>query len=171
MFKWPRIVAGSFAYPLQERALRRPTFPFLEFLERSQVLPRAGIEQLQLDRLRALLTLAHTHSRWHRARLDAAGVRPDRIERLADLQRLPSMTKADAAANREQIVWRGVPGGAYQYNTGGSSGEPLIFHFGRTRQASDAAGRMRARRWWGVEPGDPEAYLWGAPVELAKTDR
>ena len=32
------------------------------------------------------------------------------------------------------------------------------------------AGRMRARRWWGVEPGDPEAYLWGAPVELNKTD-
>ncbi len=30
---------------------------------------------------------------------------------------------------------------------------------------------MRARRWWGVEPGDPEAYLWGAPVELKKTDR
>ena len=30
---------------------------------------------------------------------------------------------------------------------------------------------MRSRRWWGVEPGDPEVYLWGAPVELDKTDR
>jgi phenylacetate-CoA ligase len=30
---------------------------------------------------------------------------------------------------------------------------------------------MRARRWWGVEPGEREVYLWGAPVELAKTDR
>ncbi|MHB8981466.1 phenylacetate--CoA ligase family protein [Thiobacillus sp.] len=27
------------------------------------------------------------------------------------------------------------------------------------------------RRWWGVEPGAREVYLWGAPVELAKTDR
>ncbi len=36
-------------------------------------------------------------------------------------------------------------------DTGGSSGTPLIFYFGRKRQASDAAGRMRARRWWGVE--------------------
>jgi phenylacetate-CoA ligase len=70
-----------------------------------------------------------------------------------------------------RLVWRGVPGGAFRYNTGGSSGEPLIFHFGRTRQASDAAGRMRARRWWGVEAGRAEAYLWGAPVELNKTDR
>ena len=81
------------------------------------------------------------------------------------------MTKRDARDNVEQIVWREVPGGVYKYNTGGSSGEPLIFYFGRNRQASDAAGRMRARRWWGVEPGDREVYLWGAPVELVKTDR
>jgi phenylacetate-CoA ligase len=94
----------------------------------------------------------------------------DRLQSLADLARLPRMTKQEAAANRDELVWRDVPGGAFRYNTGGSSGQPLIFHFGRTRQASDAAGRMRARRWWGVEPGDPEVYLWGAPVELNKTD-
>jgi phenylacetate-CoA ligase len=80
------------------------------------------------------------------------------------------MSKRDASLHGEEIVWRGVPGGAFKYNTGGSSGEPLIFYFGRWRQASDAAGRMRARRWWGVEPGEPEVYLWGAPVELNRTD-
>jgi phenylacetate-CoA ligase len=30
---------------------------------------------------------------------------------------------------------------------------------------------MRARRWWGVELGDREVYLWGAPVELDRTER
>jgi phenylacetate-CoA ligase len=59
----------------------------------------------------------------------------------------------------------------FKYTTGGSSGEPLIFYYGRSRQAADAAGRLRARRWWGVEPGEREVYLWGAPVELNKTDR
>jgi phenylacetate-CoA ligase len=29
---------------------------------------------------------------------------------------------------------------------------------------------MRARGWWNVRPGEPEAYLWGAPVELNRTD-
>jgi len=90
---------------------------------------------------------------------------------LIDLARLPTMNKRDARDNVEQLVWRSVPGGITKYTTGGSSGEPLIFYFGRERQASDAAGRMRARRWWGVEPGEREAYLWGAPVELNKTDR
>jgi phenylacetate-CoA ligase len=81
------------------------------------------------------------------------------------------MDKQDAVEHGADMVWHGVPGGAYQYNTGGSSGQPLIFYYGRRRQASDAAGRMRARCWWGVQPGDPEVYLWGAPVELDKTDR
>ncbi|NOQ14484.1 MAG: AMP-binding protein, partial [Methyloprofundus sp.] len=32
-------------------------------------------------------------------------------------------------------------------------------------------GRIRARRWWGVDLGDKEVYLWGAPVELENTDK
>ena len=148
----------------------RPTFSYLGALESSQWLDRTSMEQLQLEKLQALLHLAHAHCPWHRDRIDAAGLSHGDLSGLQDLRRLPTMSKQDAAANREATVWTEVPGGAHRYNTGGSSGQPLIFYFGRWRQASDAAGRMRARRWWGVEPGDPEVYLWGAPVELNKTD-
>jgi phenylacetate-CoA ligase len=163
-------VAGGVIYALQERLVGRPTFDVLESLERTQWLGRSDIEALQLEKLRGLLAVAHAHSPWHRRRLDQAGLRAETLSSLADLQRLPLMTKADAAAHRDDIAWQSVPGGAFKYNTGGSSGQPLVFYFGRDRQASDAAGRMRARRWWGVAPGEPEVYLWGAPVELNKTD-
>ncbi len=168
--KMPPFLAGGLVYPLQERAFGRPTFGYLAALEKSQWLTREGVENLQLEKLRALLAVAHAHAPWHRARMDEAGLRPDALPSLADLCRLPRMTKQEAAANSDRLVWRDVPGGGFKYNTGGSSGQPLIFHFGRQRQASDAAGRMRARRWWGVQPGQPEVYLWGAPVELNKTD-
>lgn len=167
-------LARRVVYPLQELACRRPTFSYLDELERSQWLSRADLEWLQRQKLNRLLGVALAHSPWHAARLRAAGL-AERIEagavELADLARLPRMDKQDARQHRDALVWTSVPGGAFRYNTGGSSGEPLIFHFGRERQASDAAGRMRARRWWGVEPGEREVYLWGAPVELAKTDR
>lgn len=162
--------AARAVYRAQERTVGRPTFSYLTALEQSQWLPRAGVEGLQLHKLRELLAVAHAHSPWHRGRMQAAGIEPATFDRIADLQNLPCMSKQDASANGAHIVWRDVPGGAFKYNTGGSSGQPLIFHFGRWRQASDAAGRMRARRWWGVEPGEPEVYLWGAPVELNKTD-
>lgn len=166
----PARLSRHIVYPLQEKVFHRPTFPYLAELERSQWLPRAELEELQVVKLRALLRVAHTHCPWHRRRMQAAGLDPEDLASLADLARLPTMDKAQAAAHRDELVWKGVPGGAFPYNTGGSSGQPLIFHFGRSRQASDAAGRIRARRWWGVEVGEPEVYIWGAPVELNKTD-
>jgi len=165
-----QFIAGIL-FPLHERLMKRPTFPYLRALERDQWLPRSEIEALQLHKLTELLNTAMAHCPWHARRLREAGLNPrEGSVTLDDFRRLPTMNKADARAHQSELVWRDAPGGVFSYNTGGSSGEPLIFYFGRARQASDAAGRMRARRWWGVEVGDPEVYLWGAPVELSKTD-
>lgn len=153
--------------------MHRPTFAMLTEIERTQWLTREGLETYQVRRLNQLLQAALVHSPWHAGRIRTSGLEP-MVRRgtltLAELARLPTMNKRDARDNVEQLVWRGVPGGVFKYTTGGSSGEPLIFYFGRGRQAADAAGRLRARRWWGVEPGEREVYLWGAPVELNKTD-
>ncbi len=158
----------------QEATMRRPTFAMLDELERTQWLSSEKMAEYQTRRLNALLRTALAHSPWHADRLRVAGLAEtvrDGAVTLADLPRLPTMNKRDARDNVEQLVWRGAPGGVFKYTTGGSSGEPLIFYFGRARQAADAAGRLRARRWWGVHPGEREVYLWGAPLELNKTDR
>lgn len=166
-------LAARTIFRAHEAAMRRPTFACLVRLERSQWQPRADIETRQTRALNHFLFNAALHSPWHAQRLKAAGldeaVRHGEMQ-LADLSRLPTMDKRDARENIDQLVWRGAPGGVFKYTTGGSSGEPLKFYFGRARQAADAAGRLRARRWWGVNPGDREVYLWGAPVELNKTD-
>ncbi len=160
-------------HPLHERLMHRPTFPYVAQLEQSQWLSREGVERLQMDKLKALLQIAAAHCPWHARHIREAGLElnDNAVLSLEDLRRLPAMSKHDAIEHGDDMVWRDVPGGVFKYNTGGSSGRPLIFYFGRWRQASDAAGRIRARRWWGVDVGDREIYLWGAPVELNKTDR
>lgn len=166
-------IARRLVYPLQERLVNRPTFSYLADLERSQWLDREGVEQLQMRKLAALLAVARQHCPWHAQRLVEAGfddIRPDTVLASSDLQKIPTMCKGDAQLHQDGMAWKAVPGGAFAYNTGGSSGQPLKFYFGRWRQASDAAGRMRARRWWDVNVGEREVYLWGAPVELSKTD-
>jgi phenylacetate-CoA ligase len=166
----PAIVKHAL-YPLHEALLRRPTFRQVADLERTQWLSRAEVEALQLERLAALLRTANVHSPWHAQRIAEAGIDLNVDLTWEAFRRLPTMTRADARENRDRIAWLAVPGGATLYNTGGSSGQPLSFYFGRSRQASDASGRIRARRWWGVDVGAREVYLWGAPVELSKTDR
>lgn len=153
--------------------MHRPTFHYADELEKTQWLSPAEMEQLQGNKLKALLNVALEHSPWHAQRIRNAKIplAADQTPTLDDLTRLPTMDKSDAQSHREQIAWAGVPGGGTLYNTGGSSGQPLIFYYGKERQASDAANRMRARRWWGINVGEREVFLWGAPVELAKTDR
>ncbi|MBU1691264.1 MAG: phenylacetate--CoA ligase family protein, partial [Gammaproteobacteria bacterium] len=61
--------------------------------------------------------------------------------------------------------------GLARFNTGGSSGEPLIFFIGNERVSHDVAAKWRATRWWGVDIGDPEIVVWGSPIELGSQDR
>ena len=166
-------VVRNLVFPLHEAMLKRPTFTYLKYLEQTQYLCREELEQLQMRKLTRLLCHAHAHTPWYRRLINEAGLTLDEEQPLTleELRRLPTMDKRTATEHGAEMVWKGVPGGAHPYNTGGSSGEPLRFYFGRWRQASDAAGRMRARRWWGENVGEREVYLWGAPVELNNTDR
>jgi len=168
------VFARHIFYPMHERLCGRGTFARYRELQRSQWLNPVELAELQTSRLNSLLAHALAHSPWHASRIIDAGLEPAVRAgacTLADLARLPLMTREDAQHNRDQIAWHAMPGGAHRYTTGGSSGEPLIFYFGRDRQAADAAARLRAREWWGIAPGDKEAYLWGAPVELGRQDR
>jgi phenylacetate-CoA ligase len=55
---------------------------------------------------------------------------------------------------------REIAGGLFESTTGGSTGQPLRFYMCRGRQAADQAARARTRRWFGIEPGARELYLW-----------
>ncbi|WP_333855150.1 phenylacetate--CoA ligase family protein [Denitromonas sp.] len=61
--------------------------------------------------------------------------------------------------------------GLARFNTGGSSGEPLIFFIGDERVTHDVAAKWRATRWWDVDIGDREIVVWGSPIELGAQDR
>ncbi len=99
-----------------------------------------------------------------------SGLRPDDIADLADLHRLPFLTKAAIRANTEALKSDQAKHLA-KSNTGGSSGEPLVFFLGRERVSHDVAAKWRATRWWGVDIGDPEIVVWGSPIELGAQDR
>ena len=169
----PRPLAAGI-FRLQEGLLGRPTFALLDRLERLANEPAATRRAAQCEALNAFLADVLLHSPWHARRLEDAGlagrIREGSVTPAA-LRRLPTMDRADARLHADAMRWPQVPGGATPYSTGGSSGEPLRFHVGRARQAADAACRLHARLAFGVAPGSREAFLWGAPLELARRDR
>ena len=63
--------------------------------EARETLPRERLATLQLSRLRATVRNAYDHVPLHRTRLDSAGIKPDDIRTLADIERLPFTVKTD----------------------------------------------------------------------------
>jgi len=164
------LVVKHVLLPVHERLLRRPMPAYLRQLEESQWWPPEQLRELQQAKLRRLLQHAWDKCSFHRTRMNESGLEPGGVT-LEGLGKLPTTTKADIRANTATMIDPTVKGGLHSYSTGGSSGDPLIFKIDRARQAADQAARARTRRWFGIDLGARELYLWGAPVELAAQDR
>jgi len=157
-------------FPLHERLKRHSSVAVRRELERSQWYDAEQLAQLQLVRLRALLSEAAAEVPYYRELFARLHFDPAAVRDVGDLQRLPFLDKATIRAHTEDLKHRAAIGLA-RFNTGGSSGEPLIFFIGKERISHDVAAKWRATRWWNVDIGDPEVVVWGSPIELGAQDR
>jgi phenylacetate-CoA ligase len=94
-------------------------------------LPRDELERLQDERLRTMLSYVHARSGFWRRKLDDAAVRPQDVRGVADLPRLPFVTRAELDAEQTdhppfgdytcspRETWMGV------FTTSGTSGRKL----------------------------------------------
>ncbi|HEY3283629.1 MAG TPA: phenylacetate--CoA ligase family protein [Armatimonadota bacterium] len=162
---YERLVGGAL-YPLYESRLRgRGTFRYLAEAEASQWLSPDEVRELQMLKLRALLTHAHATVPYYRDLFDSHGLKPDRVTRAADLAVLPPLTKAAVREQGDRLLSRAFrPGSLIVSATGGSTGEPMRFFYNRDSYERRTATAMRGDRWAGWRLCGPEFYLWGAQL-------
>lgn len=67
--------------------------------EEMETLPRVGLESVQLTRLKKLVARVYKTVAPYREKMDAAGVKPEDIQSLADLAKLPFTVKEDLRDN------------------------------------------------------------------------
>ncbi len=164
------LIVRNLILPIHEAILKRPMYARLREFEASQWWTADQLRNLQQRKLRRLLSHAADRCPFHAERFRAAGIDP-RSATLESLRQLPTLGKSEIAANIDAIIDPTIPGGLFDLTTGGSTGRPLAFKIDRNRQAADQAARARTRRWFGIDVGERELYLWGSPVEQAAQDR
>lgn len=134
---------------------------------------RARLEQMQLERLRALLHDAYLNVPGYRDLWRAHGVQPRDVQRLEDLERLPVIDKRDMReAGVERFVDRrhADERGLLRRCTSGSSGAPFEFLVSRAENQWRKAQRLRPYVSNGVWPWHRALALTGsedAPRTLA----
>lgn len=163
-------LVSRFLFPLHERIKNHDTVSVRKALEASQWWDQKRLEEFQLARLRELLAHTEAHVPYYRQLFSGLGFEAVDIQSLADLARLPLLDKAAIRANMDTLRSEKAKN-LTRFNTGGSSGEPLVFYIGKERVSHDVAAKWRATRWWKVDIGDPEIVVWGSPIELNSQDR
>lgn len=116
--------------------------------------------RLESERLARQIDYNYRSSAFFAAKLDAAGVTPDRIRTVEDLARIPFMEKREIALSQEGGTLLGVNQCAPLEDivriqaTGGTTGQPM--RIGWTRQDIADYGEMGARALWamGCRPRD-----------------
>jgi len=130
----------------------------------AETMPRDQLAALQLARLRDTVRNAYDHVPTHRARLDAARVRPDDLQSLADLRRLPFTVKSDLRDHYPFGMFaRPCHELARLHASSGTTGKPTVV--GYTRQDIDTWADLMARSLHcaGARQGDVvhNAYGYG----------
>lgn len=159
-------------YPLWAAKNRSSRLRYWEALEKSQYDPEPAMRARQLALLQELVRHAFTHCPYYRRKLTSAGVQPEDIRCLDDVELIPTISKQEiqehgpelisATADRRTLI---------RDQTGGSTGSPLVFYYDSDRLDSRVAATLRHNHWAGWNLGDKAAVIWGAPQDLARSPR
>ena len=126
-----------------------------QHLDRTQWASPEEIERGQLAQVRSLLRHAAAEVPYYRRVLAGHGVRPDDIQTLADVRRLPVLTRRDVLDNAADIRADRLPAGmvaTQTVSTSGGSGEPVTVRQTNLVQLWWLAFHLRELEWSGIDP-------------------
>lgn len=134
-------------------------------LETSQWWSPDELRILQLEKLRALLTLAYEHTMFYRARFDQVGFTPSDLKSTADLLRIPLLKRQDIINHADEMVVDTYSSSNLREQfTSGTTGTPLKIYEDIDTLRRNYAFWSRFRKWFGFEGWPPRATFGGRVV-------
>ena len=164
------LAVSHLLFPLHEKIKHHASVSIRKRLEKQERWSPEQLEKWRVARLRDFLTSIGQSVPYYRELFAKIGFDPTNVSSISDLTRLPVSDKSTMRSAGDSLKADGASD-LTRYNTGGSSGEPLIFYIGKDRKSHDVGSKWRVTRWWGVDIGDPEIVVWGSPIELGSQDR
>lgn len=142
----------------------------IRLLEESQRWERSRIDALRDEKLVRLVAHAYDTSPHYRRMLDEHGVRPEDVRGLADLPRLPVLTRDVLRRHSDALRCRGevaVETGA----TGGTTGSPIKIVRDRAGSVWQRGCYWRGFSWGGLRLGESFVQLFGGTLGITQARR
>ena len=150
--------------PQPHRDLSNPHYvAWRRFLQDAEHWSAQEIADYQLAELRRVVAHAYEHTAGYRALYDQAGVHPDSIRTLEDVQRLPFVTKEMIRDHLEEFSAPVLD--RYYVTTGGSTGIPVGMYRDPVSFAKELASKAHQYARVGWREGDRQLVMRGLKIE------
>lgn len=127
---------------------------FRDLLSKTERYSRAELEAYQDERLRTVVAHAYEHVPFYRRRFDERKLKPADIRGVADLPKLPLLTRDEIKTHFEELRSTAFPRGAMRTgHTSGTTGTPLTVGYDHDTVWMTYAVFDRHYRWAGCELG------------------
>jgi len=167
----PKILR-NFIYPFYRFLRRDKLLQKIKELEYNQWLSLDELKELQWQKLKRLIKYSYENVDYYRKLMDRENILPEDIKSYEDFKKFPILTKKKIKENFPFLISKVVKKKDLKKNsTGGSTGENLIFFNDITSLICRRANTIRKNRWCGVDIGDKEAFLWGAPFDIKESEK
>lgn len=148
-------------FPAFEAARGRPTVPLLRYLEKTQHWSHDALVDLQVGFLRRLVRHAYEHTQYYRQILDERGLRPENVDSLEALNRLPVLDRATTVRTLDARTANAPPKVVITKQTSGTTGEPVVVRYNAESRHWRDATRWRGYGWGGYRIGMRAFHYWG----------
>ena len=163
---------GTIVQPIINRSRKDDTARYLKEMRPLPFMSRSDAEQYQLERLQELLLHCYRNVPYYARLFAELTLKPSDFRALADLQKLPILTKKTIVENKMDFVARNISkNDLFPKATGGSTGTPLELFYDRSYGSRGEAGLVRSFEMAGYRVGEPVVILWSYPENLLRVSK
>jgi phenylacetate-CoA ligase len=166
----PRAALYRLHWAARSRAAGFGLTQALRFLGESERWERGRLDEVRDRKLVKLVERAYAASPHYRRMMEEHGVRPADVRGLADLPKLPVLTKDTLRQHGEALRFRGA-GAVETTATGGTTGNPIQVVRDRAGSVWQRGCYWRGFGWGGLRLGDPFVQLFGGTLGVASRRR
>ena len=136
-------------------------------LDQHESLESQELHKVSLGKLRKLLVHAIENVAFYKDTLQDLRISGSLSDLHESFLSVPLLSKATINQNLQSMISTDLEENGLDSNsTSGSTGEKLLFYTDWRSGAFRKATVRRSQRWLGVLPGEPEARLWGSPIDI-----
>lgn len=159
-------------FPLHHWVISYNAVKYYHDLKRSQWLEPKEMKKYQEKKLRQLITHVYYHVPFYRDTFNCLNLRPEDIQTIDDLRKLPII---DKQVVRENMLL-GMLSDSHdkskilKVTTSGSTGEPFVIFAEKKQLEMRWAATLRSMEWTGYEFGDHQIRLWHKHLGMKTTE-